>query len=168
MDASGKLITQSLTDYTKSNILKKFATLDTFLQYWNHADKKRVIIDELEQNGVIFEELEKLVGREYDPFDLILHIAFNKPPLTRRDRANKVKKRDYFSKYGAMALDVIDALLQKYQDVGILDLDNLEVLKIPPLDQFGTPIEIVKIFGGKNQFIHAVNEMKKIIYDEVA
>lgn len=168
MDASGKLITQSLTDYTKSNILKKFATLDTFLQYWNHADKKRVIIDELEQNGVIFEELEKLVGREYDPFDLILHIAFNKSPLTRRDRANKVKKRDYFSKYGAMARDVIDALLQKYQDVGILDLDNLEVLKVPPLDQFGTPIEIVKIFGGKNQFIHAVNEMKKIIYDEVA
>ena len=130
IDKNGKLITESLTDYTKRNVLSKFATLHDFLHVWNSAERKQAILDELAEQGVLIEELQEQIGHEFDPFDLLCHIAFDQPPLTRRERANKVKKRNYFAKYGEKAAAVLDALLDKYADSGISNIESLDV-KIP-------------------------------------
>lgn len=163
-DENGKLTTESITDYSKKNIMKKYRTMDIFLKEWKDADKKTAIIEELENQGVLFEELQKEIGKNMDPFDLILHIAYQKPALSRKERALHVKKRNYFEKYGDDAKKVLNALLDKYADQGITAIENLEVLKVPPLVEFGTPIEIVGYFGGKEAYLTALQEMEQLIY----
>jgi type I restriction enzyme, R subunit len=144
--------------------LDQYKNLDTFLRKWNSTDKKEVIIKELEERGVFFDELEEDVGLDLDPFDLICHIAFNQPPLTRKERADNVKKKHYFSKYGETAREVLEALLDKYADEGLDNLESVEVLRIPEFSKFGSPLEIVERFGGKDKFVEAMNDLKRKLY----
>lgn len=164
LDADGKLITESLVDYTRKNIRKEYATLDEFLQRWNSAQKKTVIVEELEQKGIFFEELREEISKDLDPFDLICHIAFDMPPLTRKERANNVKKRGYFGKYNEVAKQVLEALLDKYADEGLANLESMEVLKVPDVARFGTPVEILKCFGNKKKFMEAIAELEDQLY----
>ncbi|MDF2065100.1 DEAD/DEAH box helicase family protein [Bacillus sp. Cr_A10] len=161
---NGELITESLTDYTKKTVHKEFRTLDDFIQSWNDVDKKDAIIEELLEQGVLLDELQEEVGSEYDPFDLICHVAFDQKPLTRKERANNIKKRDYFAKYGEKARAVLEALLDKYTDEGIEHFKSMEVLKLRPFDQHGSLIEIIKSFGGKKQYLQAIQELEQQIY----
>jgi type I restriction enzyme R subunit len=163
-DEKGKLITESLKDYTKRSITKEFSTLDEFLQKWSKADKKQAIIEELANEGVFFDALEAEIGKKLDPFDIVCHVAWDKPPLTRRERAENVKKRNYFVKYGEQAQQVIDALLDKYADEGVTHIEKTQILTINPFPQFGTPMEIVKIFGGIEKYEHVIQELEKEIY----
>jgi type I restriction enzyme, R subunit len=163
-DADGKLITESLKDYTKKQIDREFASLDDFLRRWSEARKKQVIIEELAREGVFFEELAIEVGRDCDPFDLICHVVWDVPPLTRRERAREVRKRNYFAKYGETARKVLEALLEKYADEGIEAVEEPQILKIPPFKQLGTPMEIAKAFGGKQGYLDAVRELERELY----
>ena len=163
-DKDGKLINESLIDYTKKNVKNEYRTLDDFLRKWNNADKKDVVLKELESQGILLDELQDEVGKDLDPFDLICHVAFDMPPLTRRERANNVKKRNYFAKYSDNARVVLEALLDKYADEGLANLENLEVLKIPEFQTYGSPLEIVKRFGGKNGYLNVIKELQKEIY----
>jgi type I restriction enzyme R subunit len=160
----GKLITESLKDYTKKTVRKEFSSLDDFLRRWNVAEKKQAVIDELEEQGVLLDALAEEVGKDFGPFDLICHVAFDQPPLTRRERADNVRKRNYFSRYGEQARAVLEALLDKYADEGVESIEDMKVLRIQPLDQFGTPIEIIKHFGGRPQFEQAVRELEKQLF----
>ena len=164
----GKLITESLRDFTKKRILKEYASLDNFLRQWKASEKKRAIIEELTEQGILLYELQEEVGKNFDPFDLICHVAFEQPALTRRERANNVKKKNYFTKYADNARAVLDALLDKYADEGIENLESMEILRIKPFDQFGSPVEIIKSFGGKKQYVKAVKELEKQIYEVAA
>lgn len=164
LDADGKLITESLVDYTRKNIRKEYATLDEFLQRWNSAQKKTAIVEELEQKGIFFEELREEISKDLDPFDLICHIAFDMPPLTRKERANNVKKRGYFGKYNEIAKQVLETLLDKYADEGLSNLESMEVLKVPDIARFGTPVEILKCFGNKKKFMEAIAELENQLY----
>ena len=166
LDESGSLITESLTDYTRRTVRKSFASLAEFLTVWNQAEKKQVVLEELAAQGVFLEELADQVGRDFDLFDLVCHIAFDRPPLTRRERAEKVKKRDLFGKYESKARAVLDALLEKYSDAGILSLESIDILKVAPLPSFGTPVEIVKLFGGKLGYLAALRELEAALYQE--
>ena len=148
MGTDGKIITESLKDYTKNNVLKNFRSLDEFLNSWKDAEKKRAVIEELERQGVVLSALREEVGKEFDPFDLVCHVAFEQKPLTRRERAENVKKRDYFTKYGELARKVLDSLLDKYADDGLLDLEDMAIITLDPIKQLGTAPEIVKAFGG--------------------
>ena len=168
LDENGKLITESLRDYTKKAIQKRFASLDAFLKRWNAEERKQAIIDELAAEGLPIEPILAELGKDLDPFDLICHIAFDAKPLTRQERAANVQKRNAFAKYGDKARAVLDALLAKYADEGVLNLDDTNVLKIPPLNTLGTPIELVKAFGGKPAFEQAVHEMQSALYESVA
>ena len=161
----GKLITESLKDYTRRTVRQEFKSLDDFLRHWNVAEKKQVVIDELVEQGVLLDALAEEVGKDFGPFDLICHVAFGQPPLTRRERAENVRKRNYFSKYGEQARAVLNALLDKYADEGVASIEDVKVLRIQPLDQFGTPIEIIKHFGGRPQFEQAVRELEKQLFD---
>jgi type I restriction enzyme R subunit len=161
----GKLITESLHDYTRKAVFKEFTSLDQFLQSWTDAGQKKLIIEELEKQGVLFEALAEDVGKDFDAFDLICHVAFDQPPLTRMERAENVRKRNYFSRYGDHARIVLDALLDKYADEGIENIEDLSVLKVPPLNQIGTPIEIVRSFGGKQAYQSALLELKQHLYE---
>jgi type I restriction enzyme, R subunit len=163
LDQDGKLITESLKDYTRKSVLKEFSSLDSFLQRWEQTDRKAAILEELQEQGVLLEALEDEIGKEYDPFDLVCHVAFGQPPLTRQERANNVKKRDYFTKYGEVARNVLSSILDKYADQGI-DLEDLSVLKLAPLDEFGTPIEILDTFGGKEGYLMAIRELETLLY----
>lgn len=165
-DENGKLTTESLKSYTKKSLISRYKTLNEFLNDWNDAEKKSAILDELEEQGIFFDELKKEVGKDLDPFDMILHIAYDKPALTRRERANNVVKRNYFQKYGEEARKVLQALLEKYSDEGIKALEDMEVLKVQPINQFGSPIEIISFFGGREQYVEAVQEMEQLIYME--
>lgn len=160
----GQLITESLKDYTRQTVRASFTSLDEFRHRWSDAEQKQVIIAELSEQGVLFEALAEEVGKEFDPFDLVCHIAFDRPPLTRRERANHVRKRDYFGKYGEQARAVLEALLEKYADEGVEHIEGLEALKVRPLDRFGSPLEIVRAFGGKQQYIEAVRELEAELY----
>jgi type I restriction enzyme, R subunit len=160
----GKLITESLKDYTRKTVLKDFESLDSFLKHWNEAEKKEAILSELEERGVLLEALAEEVGKDLDPFDLICHVAFDRPPLSRKARAERVKKSDYFSKYGEQAQEVLDVLLDKYADDGIGNLENMSVLKVQPFDRIGTPMEIVKLFGGRNSYLAAVKGLESRLY----
>ncbi len=162
---TGKLITENLKDYTKKNILNTYTSLDDFLNKWNNADKKEVIIKELEKHGVFFERLKEEVGKEYDPFDLICHIAFDAKPLTRRERARRVKKKNYFEKYGEKARKVLEALLDKYADDGLETIEKTEVLKLSPFNKIGTPLELINAFGSKEKYIEALMELEKELYN---
>lgn len=164
LDEHGKLITESLKDYSRKTVRKAYTSLDKFLTVWNDADRKQAILEELATKGVFFEELAEQVGHDYDAFDLICHIAFDQPPLTRKERAAKVKKRDLFAKYGDKARQVLDALLQKYADTGISDVESLEILKVYPLTAFGTPVEIVKLFGDRQGYVAAIHELETALY----
>jgi type I restriction enzyme, R subunit len=160
----GKLITESLKDYTRKTVLKDFESLDSFLKHWNEAEKKKVILTELEERGVLLDALADEVGNDFDPFDLICHVAFDRPPLSRKERADRVKKSDYFSKYGIHAREVLDELLNKYADDGIENLENMSVLKVQPFDRIGIPMEIVKLFGGKDSYLAAVKGLESQLY----
>jgi type I restriction enzyme R subunit len=163
-DADGKLITESLKDYTKKTLFKEFSSLDDFIKKWSDADKKQAIITELANEGVFFEALAEEIGKELDPFDIICHVAWDKPPLSRRERAEQVKKRNYFTKYGEQAQNVLSALLEKYADEGVEHIEETKILTIQPFTDYGTPIEIIKKFGGMVQYEQALRELEKEIY----
>ncbi len=160
----GRLVTESLRDYTRIVINRRFTSLDDFLTTWSAAEKKQAVITELEAQGVFFDELATELGKELDPFDLILHIAFGQKPLTRRERAQNVKKRNVFSKYGGTARQVLEALLDKYADAGIVDIEQGEVLKLSPLDRLGSPVELIQSFGGRPQYLQALAELERSLY----
>jgi type I restriction enzyme, R subunit len=163
-DSSGKLIAESLKDYTRKTLTKEFTSLDDFLVRWSSADKKQAIVDELVKEGIFFEALADEIGKDCDPFDLLCHIAWDMPPLTRKERAERVKKRDYFTKYGALARQVLAALLDKYADEGVGQIEETQVLTVAPFTQFGTPLEIVRGFGGTAQYQEAIRELKRSLY----
>ncbi len=165
LGADGEIITESLKDYTKKNVLKEFKSLDDFINKWNSVDKKEAIIKELEEQGVFFDILKEEVGKDFDPFDLICHIAFEAKPLTRKERANQVKKRDYFTRYGEKARKVLESLLDKYADDGLLTIESTEVLKLDPLNKLGTPIELINAFGSKQKYLEALKELEKELYN---
>ncbi|MET0397153.1 MAG: EcoAI/FtnUII family type I restriction enzme subunit R [Longimicrobiaceae bacterium] len=160
----GKLITESLRDYTRRKVAEEFASLDDFLRTWSAADRKEEVIRTMEEQGVLFDALAEVVGRDYDPFDLICHVAFGQPPLTRRERAEQVRKRDYFTRYGEEARAVIEMLLDKYADEGVESLERMEVLRVQPFPEIGTPAEIIRRFGGRQQYLDAVRELENALY----
>jgi len=160
----GKLITESLKDYTRHRIADRYASLDDFLHHWSDADQKQAILQELEEQGVLLDALADQVGRDYDAFDLVCHVAFGRPPLTRRERAAQVRKRDYFTRYGDQARAVLDALLEKYADEGIESIEALDVLRVQPFDRFGTPMEIIQTFGGKARYLRALRDLEAQLY----
>ncbi|RLG29835.1 restriction endonuclease, partial [Methanosarcinales archaeon] len=164
MDGDGKLITTSLKDYTKEQVKKNFASLDYFLNKWNSADKKQAIIDELAEQGIIYENFREEIGKKMDIFDLICHTAFDMPPLSRKERAENVKKRNYFTKYGEKTRKVLLCLLDKYADTGIENIESMNVLKLKPISELGSPVEIVSFFGGKEKYLQAIKELEQEIY----
>ncbi len=168
LDENGKLVTESLRDFTKKALKKRFASLDDFLKRWKAAERKQAIIEELEAEGLPLDPIAEEIGKNLDPFDLICHIAFDRKPLTRRERAENVQKRDLFTKYGPQARAVLDALLAKYADEGVLNLDDANVLKIPPLSTLGTPMQLIKAFGDRQGFERAVHELQSALYQEAA
>jgi type I restriction enzyme R subunit len=163
-DQNGKPITSSLKDHTREIIQGKFASLDAFLNSWKGADRKEAIIAELTEQGVMVEALYEAVDKQVDLFDLICHVAFDQPPMTRKERANKVKKRNYFTKYGEQARKVLEALLDKYADQGIENIENIQILTVPPLNSFGSVTEIIKAFGSKEAYERAVKELENELY----
>ena len=164
LDSNGKLITTSLKEYTKTGILTSYRSLDNFLQTWNDAEKKRAIIEELENQGIIFEELKDEIKNDLDIFDLICHIAWDAPALTRKERAENVRKRNYWTKYGDKARNVLNAILDKYAETGIEAIEDMKVLTVPPITDIGTPKEIIDSFGGKPQYLQAIRELEAEIY----
>lgn len=168
LDENGKLVTESLRDYSKKTLRQRFTSLDAFLKSWNGADRKQAIIDELAGEGLLLDPLADEVGKDLDPFDLICHVAFDQPPLTRRERADNVRKRDIFTKYGPQARVVLEALLQKYQDQGVSGIDDPLILKVSPFDTMGTPVELLRIFGGRDGFGMAVHELQSALYGSAA
>lgn len=163
-DTEGNLTTVSLQDYTKQKVKDKYATLDDFINNWNSYDKKEAIIEELEKSKIILEEFKREIGTNMDIFDMICHCAFDVPPLTRKERANNVVKRNYFTKYEEKAQKVLRALLEKYADEGIENIESMKVLKLSDFKPFGNPMEIVKLFGSKRDYINAVTELKEELY----
>ena len=168
LDEHGKLITESLKDYSRKTVRQSYTSLSEFLNVWNDAEKKQVILDELAARGVFLDELAELVGRNYDAFDLICHVAFDAPPLTRKERADGVRKRNVFAKYGDRARAVLDTLLQKYADSGLKSVESLEILKVDPLTAHGTPVEIVKLFGGRDGYLAAIRDLETALYQVAA
>jgi len=164
VDESGKLIMGSIKDYTKKMVKEQYHSLDEFLNKWNKADRKQVIIDELLEQGIVFDNFKEAINKEMDIFDLICHTAFDQPPLSRTERANNVKKRNYFTKYGDQAQKVLNALLDKYADEGIENIEDMKILQVNPFDEIGSPVEIVKMFGGKKNYLEALNELEHEIY----
>ncbi len=168
LNAQGRLITESLRDYTRINLMRQYDSLDKFLQAWSQADRKAALIEALEGQGVLLDALADEVGRELDPFDLLLHVAYNQPLLTRRERAIRVRarvqKHDAFAVYGETARRVIDALIDKYADEGVQTIESMEVLRVPPLDTLGTPTEIVRSFGGRTQYDAALRTLEQELY----
>jgi type I restriction enzyme R subunit len=162
----GHMITESYRDYSRKHIRREYGSLDVFINKWNNTKKKEAIVKELEEYGIELSKLAEEVGKEYGDFDLICHIAYDKPPLTRRERAENVRKRNYFTKYGEQARAVIDALLDKYADEGILTIESSKVLKLTPFDKMGTPVEIINdVFGGKANYENALMELEREIFE---
>ncbi|ASI68472.1 restriction endonuclease [Diaphorobacter nitroreducens] len=164
LNAQGKLITESLRDYTRINLRKQYDSLDQFLQAWQQADRKAVLLQELEGQGVPLEALADEVGKDLDPFDLLLHVAYDQPPLTRRERARRVQKRNVFTQYGPVARKVLDALLDKYADEGIATIESNEVFKLQPFTDLGSPVELVRSFGGRPQYLSALQALEQALY----
>ncbi|WP_176063230.1 EcoAI/FtnUII family type I restriction enzme subunit R [Serratia marcescens] len=166
-DADGKLVTESFQDYTRKTLLKdgEFASLDSFVRKWQAAPRKQAIIEELEQLGILWDVLAEEVGKDLDPFDLLCHVVYGQPPLTRQERAANVRKRDYFTKYAEPAQQVLSTLLDKYADEGVQEIEDVQVLKLKPFDTLGRPLEIIKTrFGDKQAYEQAVNELENEIY----
>ncbi len=168
LDENGKLVTETLRDYSKKTLRKRFVSLDDFLRRWKAAERKQAIIEELESEGLLLDPLAEEVGKDLDPFDLICHVAFDRPPLTRRERAANVRKQDVFAKYATQARAVLEALLLKYQDEGVTKLDDPAILRVIPFTQMGTPIELLKSFGGRTGFEKAVHELQSALYEKAA
>jgi type I restriction enzyme R subunit len=166
LDEYGRLVTESLRDFTRKALKRHFTSLDDFLKRWKSTERKQAIIDELNEEGLTLEVLADETGKNLDPFDLICHIAFDRPPLTRKERAESVRKRDFFTRYGDQARAVLSALLQKYQDEGVLNLDDANVLKIPPISFLGTPIQLIGAFGSVEKFEQAAHDLQDAIYGE--
>ena len=169
-DANGKLLRQeSIVDYTKENIRGEYASLDNFIRQWSAQEKKEQIRDLLHDRGIDLELLKADQNMtDVDDFDFICHVAFDKKPLTRKERANNVKKRDFFSKYSGVARDVLEALLDKYMNTGIYEIEKTEILKLDPFLKMGKPSKIAGYFGGKQGYLKAVQELEQAIYmDEV-
>ncbi|WP_291477814.1 EcoAI/FtnUII family type I restriction enzme subunit R [Acidovorax sp.] len=168
LNADGKLITESLRDYTRINLLKKYDSLDEFLQAWQQADRKAALLQELEGQGVLLEALAYEVAHmgmvDLDPFDLLLHVAYDQPPLTRRERARRVHKRNVFTHYGPVARKVLEALLDKYADEGIATIESNEVFKLQPFTDLGSPVELVRSFGGRPQYLNALQTLERELY----
>lgn len=165
-DNDGKLLKQeNIIDYTKSNILGYSASLEQFIRRWSEEDKKSEITELLKKQGIDLEALKEAQNMpEVDDFDFICHIAYGAKPLTRRERANNVKKRDFFSKYSGAAREVLEALLDKYMNTGLSELNSADVLKLDPINKFGKPAKIAQLFGGKDEYFKAVEELKNNIY----
>ncbi|WP_407334288.1 EcoAI/FtnUII family type I restriction enzme subunit R [Enterovibrio sp. 27052020O] len=164
-DTDGKLVTESFKDYTRKTMAKQFSSLDEFTKKWNDAERKQAIIDELAEEGIIWDALEQEIGKEMDPFDMICHVVYDQPALTRKERAENVKKRNYFTKYGETAQQVLSNLLEKYADEGVQEIENIHVLKVKPFDEMGRPLEIIKkAFGDKTAYLAAVNDLEAAIY----
>jgi type I restriction enzyme R subunit len=163
-DQQGKPITANLKDYTKEIIKGQYATLNEFLNQWNTAERKEAIIKELEEQGVLVSALLEAVNKEVDLFDLICHVAYDQPPLTRKERANNVRKRNYFAKYGEQSRKVLEALLDKYADEGIENIENIEVLRVQPISDMGSPTEIIKEFGNKDNYLKAIKDLENELY----
>lgn len=168
LDENGKLVTESLRDYTRKALQRQFTSLDDFLKRWNSEERKQVVFEELEAEGLPLDVIASELGKDLDPFDLICHIAFDAKPLTRRERAENVKKRDVFAKFGPQAKSVLEALLEKYADDGVLNLDDTNVLKIAPFNEMGSVIQLIKAFGDKDGFEQAVHDLQSAIYEESA
>ena len=164
LNADGKLITESLRDYTRINLRKRFDSLDQFLQAWQQADRKAALLQELEGQGVLLEALADEVGKDLDPFDLLLHVAYDQPPLTRSERARRVQKRNVFTQYGPVARKVLEALLDKYADEGITTIESNEVFKLQPFTDLGSPVELVRSFGGRPQYLSALQALERELY----
>lgn len=160
----GKLITESLKDYTRKTVLQEYATLDDFINKWNSEERKQVILEELTEHGVFLEALKEEVGRDYDEFDLILHIAFDQKPLTRSERAKKARSEHYLSKYSGVAREVIEGIINKYQDEGRFDFEDVKLLELNPFNEIGNPMKIAKSFGGKSQYRKALKELENNLY----
>ncbi|BDG74063.1 EcoAI/FtnUII family type I restriction enzme subunit R [Roseomonas fluvialis] len=168
LDENGKLVTESLRDFTKAALRKRFASLDDFLKRWKSEARKQAIVEELEAEGLPLDPIADELGKNLDPFDLICHIAFDRKPLTRRERADNVRKRDAFSKYGPQGRAVLDALLAKYADEGVLNLDDANVLRVTPFTAMGSIVELVRAFGGKLGFEQAAQELQAALYQDIA
>ncbi|MBV1929626.1 MAG: DEAD/DEAH box helicase family protein [Gammaproteobacteria bacterium] len=167
--ADGKLVTESFKDYTKKKVLQQYTSLDDFVKSWNEADRKQIIIDELASHGVIWKALEEDVSKDMGAFDLICHVVFDQPPLTRRERAENVKKRNYFTQYSEAAQKVLESLLDKYADSGVTEIESKDVLKVTPFREMGRPLEIKKkAFGGKEQYEQAIRDLEKALYEEIS
>ena len=168
LNAQGQLITESLRDYTRINLRKRFDSLDQFLQTWQQADRKAALLQELEGHGVLIDALADEVAHMgmvgLDPFDLLLHVAWDQPPLTRRERAHRVQKRNVFTHYGPVARKVLEALLDKYADEGIATIESNEVFKIQPFTDLGSPSELVRSFGGRAQYLAALHTLERELY----
>ncbi len=160
----GKLITESLKDYTRNTVRKDYASLDAFLKRWSKAERKAAILEELQQHGVLLEPLADEVGKDFDAFDLICHVAFDQPPLTRRERAEQVKKRNYFARYGEQARKVLEALLEKYADTGVENIEDIKILTLDPFKSMGTASELVSTFGGKSAYLAALQALEEQLY----
>ena len=166
-DSDGKLVTESFKDYTRNTIKKQFASLNDFIKKWQGSEKKKAIIEEMASEGVIWEALEEEVGKDMDPFDLVCHVVYGQPPLTRKERANNVKKRNYFTKYSETAQKVLSTLLDKYEDSGVLEIENIHILKVKPFDELGQPLEIAKkAFGGRKGYDQALIELETELYSQ--
>jgi type I restriction enzyme R subunit len=168
LGGDGRLVTESLRDFTRRNVLGEYATLDDFLTAWTSADRRSVLLDEMADKGIPIDDLLEQVGAELDPFDLILHVAYDRRPLRRRDRAAAVRAGDYLSKYQGVAREVIDALLDKYADSGIRTVEDVGILRVDPFRDIGTPMEIIKHFGSREAFEKAVRDLEREIYQEAA
>ena len=168
LDEDGRLVTESLRDFTKKALKKRFASLDAFLKRWKATERKQAILEELETEGLPLDPIIEELGKDLDAFDLICHIAFDRKPLTRRERVDNVRKRDVFTKYAPQARAVLDALLAKYADEGVLNLDDANVLKIAPFNAMGSAVQLIKAFGDRHRFEQAVHELQSALYQEAA
>lgn len=164
----GKLITESLKDFTRKKVKEQYATLTDFLKGWNEAERKQAVIEELAEQGVMWDDLikdvSKKLGAEPDPFDVICHIVYDQPPLSRKERAEQVRKQDYFSKYEGASKEVLDALLDKYTDDGIEPIEDVKILTLAPFSQIGSLMELVDAFGGKPGYTEAVRDLEDELY----
>jgi type I restriction enzyme, R subunit len=168
LDEQGRLVTESLRDFTRKAVQRHFASLDDFLRRWSQTERKHALLEELASEGLPLDIIAQELNLDLDPFDLICHIAFDAKPLTRQERADSVKKRDVFTKYGPQARAVLEALLEKYADDGVINLDDPKILKINPFSNMGTEVELIRAFGKKPDYLRAVHELQAALYDESA
>lgn len=168
LDVNGKLVTESLRDFTKAVLLRHFTSLDVFLKRWRSEERKEALVKELAAEGLPLDVIAKELGIDLDPFDLVCHIAFDRKPLTRQERADNVKKCDVFGRYEGKARAVLDMLLAKYADEGVLNFDDANVLKVTPFNAMGSVVQLINAFGGRGQFENAVHELQDALYQESA